>query len=393
MSIESFINNYYVERKNTGSVKWDGLKNKFGHEDLLPLWVADMDFKVPEEVQDALMKRIEHGVFGYSFAEDSYYQAFIQWQKKRHDIHIEKEWIRFTTGVVNSFNYLIQAFTKKEEAVLILAPVYPPFFTAVTNNQRKLVVSRLHSKNGHYDIDFNDFEEKIIKNNVKLFLQCSPQNPVGRIWRREELEKIFNICRKHQVKIVSDEIHQDFIQPGKHFVSALSVDSGYLDNIAVLTAASKSFNLASLLHSHVVIPGESLREIYDQHVQTLINNPDSLMGIIATEAAYTHGEAWLDSLIEVIEYNYDVMRKEITEKLPEAIVAEKEATYLTWVDLSHYIKPSEMKAIIEEKAKLAVNYGEWFDINSGGCIRINLATKTENIMKAIDQLVESIKLK
>ncbi|MEG0731962.1 MAG: MalY/PatB family protein [Vagococcus sp.] len=393
MSIENFIRENYVERKRTDSVKWDGLKDKFGHEDLLPLWVADMDFKAPKEVQEALMKRIEHGVFGYSFAGESYYEAFINWQKKRHGIHVEKEWLRFTTGVVNSFNFLIQALTKEEESVIILAPVYYPFFDAVKNNRRRLVVSNLVESKGHYTIDFEDFEEKIRQNKVKVFLHCSPQNPVGRIWKKEELEKLFNICQKYQVKIISDEIHQDFIQPGKEFVSALSVGNEYLEDIAVLTSSSKSFNLASLLHSHVIIPSEAVRIIYDKHVQTVINNPDSLMGMIATEAAYTSGEQWLDDLIDVIELNFKVMKEKITEELPHVVIAEKEATYLAWVDLSYYIEKSEMVSVIQDKAKLAIDYGEWFDENSSGFIRINLATKTENIEKAVDQLVASIKLK
>ena len=176
MSIETFIKTYYVERKGTGSVKWDGLKDKFSDENLLPLWVADMDFKVPVAVQEALAKRVEHGVFGYSLVEDSYYKAFSQWQKKRHGINIEKDWIRFTTGVVNSFNYLIQTFTEVNDSVIILTPVYYPFFDAVKNNERQLVTSSLKQENETYCIDFEDFEEKIIKNKVKLFLHCSPQN-------------------------------------------------------------------------------------------------------------------------------------------------------------------------------------------------------------------------
>lgn len=240
MTVQDFINTYYIERKGTSSVKWDGLENKFTRSDLLPLWVADMDFKVPEKVQEKLMERIEHGVFGYSFVEDSYYEALLSWQKRRHDITLEKEWVRFTTGVVNSFNYVIQSMTQKDDSVLILAPVYYPFFDAVNNNERHLVVSTLINEDGRYEIDFADFEAKIINENVKVFLHCSPQNPVGRVWSEDELTKLFEICYQNGVKIISDEIHQDFIQPGKRFISALNLDKKYHEILVVLTASSKS---------------------------------------------------------------------------------------------------------------------------------------------------------
>ena len=388
MSIETFIKTYYVERKGTGSVKWDGLKDKFSDENLLPLWVADMDFKVPVAVQEALAKRVEHGVFGYSLVEDSYYKAFSQWQKNRHGINIEKDWIRFTTGVVNSFNYLIQTFTEVNDSVIILTPVYYPFFDAVKNNERQLVTSSLKQENETYCIDFEDFEEKIIKNKVKLFLHCSPQNPVGRVWTREELTQLFDICQRHQVKIISDEIHQDFIQPGKKFTSALSVDDSYLTDLFVLTSASKTFNLASLLHSHILIPNEEHRVTYDKYTEKIINNPVSLFGVLATQAAYEEGEEWLDELIQVIEHNYHLLKEEISQSLPKAALAKKEGTYLAWLDLSEYLSKEEMSTILEKQAKIAIDYGEWFEEKSAGFIRINLATKPENIKIAAKQLAK-----
>jgi cystathionine beta-lyase len=369
MTVQDFINTYYIERKGTSSVKWDGLENKFTRSDLLPLWVADMDFKVPEKVQEKLMERIEHGVFGYSFVEDSYYEALLSWQKRRHDITLEKEWVRFTTGVVNSFNYVIQSMTQKDDSVLILAPVYYPFFDAANNNERHLVVSTLINEDGRYEIDFADFEAKIINENVKVFLHCSPQNPVGRVWSEDELTKLFEICYQNGVKIISDEIHQDFIQPGKRFISALNLDKKYHEILVVLTASSKSFNLASLLHSHVVIPNVDLREKFDDYLNKGIGSTTSLMGMIATEAAYNHGE-----------------------ELPHAKVTNKEATYLAWIDLSHYIK-EDIVTIMEEEVGIAVDYGEWFDKNSQSFIRVNLATKTENIEKAMNHLSDILENK
>ncbi len=393
MSIETFIKQYYVERKGTSSLKWDGMADKFSSEDLLPLWVADMDFKVPEEIQQVLTKRIEHGVFGYSLVEPSYFNAFFSWQKKRHNILLEKEWVRFTTGVVNSFNFLIQSFTEKTDGVIILTPVYYPFFDAVNNNERQLITSSLVKKEEKYYIDYHDFEEKIIKNKVKLFLHCSPQNPVGKVWSKEELSKLFKICHKHGVKIISDEIHQDFIQPGKEFISALSVDELFLDDLFVLTSASKTFNLASLLHSHLLIPNKNYRKIYDEHAKKVINNPVSLFGVLATQAAYENGESWLNELIVVIEYNFEILKNELSKKLPEAIIFEKEATYLAWIDLSAYIESQEMSEVIEKQVKIAIDYGEWFDSDSSGFIRMNLATKPDNILEAVNRLVNILEVK
>ncbi|MFW8053203.1 MalY/PatB family protein [Vagococcus fluvialis] len=390
MTVKSFVDTYYVERKGTASVKWDGLLNKFEKDDLLPLWVADMDFKVPEVIQEKLMERINHGVFGYSFVEDSYYEAFLTWQKERHDIYLEKEWVRFTTGVVNSFNYIIQSMTEEKDSVLILSPVYYPFFDAVNNNNRQLVESKLVNIEGHYGVDFDDFEAKIIDNHVKIFLHCSPQNPVGRVWTQEELTQLFEICNRHGVQVISDEIHQDFIQPGKKFISALSLDEKFHSNLFVLTAPSKTFNLASLLHSHVIIPNEEKRQLFDSYLDKGIGSTTSLMGMIATEAAYRGGEEWLNELIEVIEFNFVLMKSKFAELLPEAVVTNKEATYLSWIDLSAYIEPQEMQDMMENKAKIAIDYGEWFDQDSGSFIRINLATSPENIERAISQIASTI---
>ncbi|HCM88971.1 MULTISPECIES: MalY/PatB family protein [Vagococcus] len=392
MSIEKFIENYYVERAGTNSVKWDGMNERFSTADLLPLWVADMDFKVPKEVQAKMIERIEHGVFGYSLVSDSYYNSFMKWQKKRHNIEIKKEWIRFTTGVVNSFNYLIQAFSQENESVIILAPVYYPFYDAIINNNRQLVVSHLENNKGIYGINFEQFEADIIENKVKLFLHCSPQNPVGRVWSKNELERLLEICLKHGVKVISDEIHQDFIQPGQEFISTLSVEEKYLDHLFVLSAPSKTFNIASLLHSHLLIPNQELRSEYDLFAEKAVNNTVSLMGTIATEAAYTYGSEWLDELIEVIEHNYKVMSQLFEKELPHVVVSPKEATYLAWVDLSYYLKEQDIVNIMEEKAKIAVDYGEWFDANHSSFIRINLATKTENIVEATQKLISFLKV-
>ena len=387
----TFVDKYYVERQQTDSIKWDGLKKRFGEKDLLPLWVADMDFKIPEEVQNKMIERINHGVFGYSVVPDSYYQAIKSWQKNQHNVEIEKEWLRFTTGVVNSLHYLIQCFTKEKEAVMICSPVYYPFYDVVKDNKRKLVVSDLVINEGRYEINYEEMEEKIKKENVKALIFCSPHNPVGRVWTLKELKKISDICQKYDVLLISDEIHQDFVAKGHTFISYLGVDGVDFDKLIVVNAASKSFNLASLLHSHIFIPSTDLRVRYDEFIKTIISNPTSLMGVIATQASYDFGEQWLDELNQTIDDNFDLMTQLFNELLPEAIVYEKQGTYLSWVDLSCYITQDKMKEIVQDKAKLAIDYGEWFGKHSGTFIRINLATHPKNIELAIKNLEKAIK--
>lgn len=388
--VAGFCKRYYVERKGTNSVKWDGMVEKFGENDLLPLWVADMDFKLPEAALEALNERVNHGVFGYSFVPDSYYQAFINWQKKRHNVLIDKNWIRFNTGVVNSFNYIIQMLTDKHDHVLILSPVYYPFYDAVIKNERQLSVLDIENKDQQYTIDFEQFEQKIIEDDVKVFLHCSPQNPIGKIWTYEELEQLFDICDKHGVKIISDEIHQDFARDKDSFISALALPEKYYASIFVLNSPSKTFNVASLLHSHLIIPDENNRKQYDDYAEVVACHPVSTLGMVAAEACYEHGEEWFEGVLEVIEYNYAIV-KDYTEKyLPKARLAEKKATYLAWLDLSNYTSEDCLEELMQKQAKLAIDYGNWFGKNTENCIRINLATKPEVIEQAMKQLVKSV---
>ena len=389
--MKEFYDKYYVERRNTDSLKWDGMIEKFGTNDLLPLWVADMDFKVPEKVQEQMIARINHGVFGYSIASEEYYQSVVQWQKRRHDVEIKKEWIRFGTGVVNALHYLIQGFTKETDSVMIFSPVYYPFYDVVNENKRQLVVSELLNENGAYTIDYEDMEEKIKSRDVKALIFCSPHNPVGRVWTASELKKVSDICKKYHVLLISDEIHQDFISEGNKFTSFIKVEEVNKEQLIVLNSASKSFNLASLLHCHILIPEKTTREYYDAFIKSKVNNPPSLMGLIATQASYTDGETWLNQLNTTIDNNFKLMKQLLSEHLPQSIVYDKEGTYLSWVDLSHYVNQKTIEDIVQNKAKIAIDYGSWFGQHSDSFIRINLATHPKNIEKAILALAEAIK--
>lgn len=381
----------YVDRKNSNCNKWDGQTTMFGEEGLLAMWVADMDFQVPQCVKEALTKYVESGVYGYYKIPDAYYQAFINWEKEQHGYEVKKEWIRFSPGVVAGFHWLVQIFTKPKDAVLVNTPVYYPFFKAVKNNDRKLICSDLVNESGVYTVDFEDFEKKIVENSVKLFILCSPHNPVGRVWKKEELKKLFEICKKHQVLVVSDEIHQDLVYGENTHIPSLSV--GDYDHMMIsLTAPSKTFNIAGAQNSIVVIPDEELRKKWDRYIEGNSLPSGNAFGYVAAQAAYEGGAGWLEGVKKQIYENYKYLKTQLQEKLPEIIVTPLEGTYLCWVDLGAYAAPEEMEEVIQKKCGLAVDYGHWFGGGKfGTCIRINLATSMDNVKIAVDALAENLK--
>lgn len=391
MNKETFIEKYAVDRHKTDSLKWDDLEQRFGKADLLSMWVADMEFKTSEKIIAAISKRLEHGVFGYSFVPDDYYQIFSQWMNTHHRFPIEKEWVRFSPGVVPAIYWMINAFTNPGDACLVLTPVYYPFHNAVNDTNRQLVTVDLINDNGYYTMDYNAIEQAIINHQVRLFIMCSPHNPVGRVWSEEELEAILDICRRHQVLVVSDEIHQDIIPGTKKFIPAAIVADGiYRSNLITLSAASKTFNLASLVHGHIVITDENLRQHYDSYTKKVNQAEVNLIGIIATKAGYQEGVAWLDSLLEVIRDNYAYVKKCFNEQANKIIVSPLEGTYLLFLDLRSYIQPEETKAFIQDKCQLAVDYGEWFGVNFKGFIRLNLATHPKYVKKAVSRIILEI---
>lgn len=248
----------YVDRRNSNCNKWDGQTAMFGEEGLHAMWVADMDFKIPQCVQKALHEYVDFGAIGYYRIPDGYYDAFINWEKKHFNFEVKREWLRFAPGVVAAFNWMIQMLTKKGDAVIVMTPVYYPFLQAVTNNERKLITSDLVNENGNYTIDFDDFEKKIVDNDVKAFILCSPHNPVGRVWRKEELKEMLEICHRHHVYVISDEIHQDFVFGDKKQTPSYLMTEHW-NEILTITAPSKTFNLAGGQNSFVIIADENLR--------------------------------------------------------------------------------------------------------------------------------------
>ena len=392
MDFEKFCKENCVERRGTGTLKWDSLQEIFGDADLLPLWVADMEIQSPKPVRDALEKRIQHGVFGYGKVEDSYYDAFAAWQKKHHGVDVTKEDMRFATGVVGSLYAAVNAYTKEAAPVMICPPVYYPFYDAVLNTGRELVTCELDNNDGHFELDLEKFEKTIEDKKVEMFILCSPHNPVCRVWTKEELTGMLDLCRRHGVLVLADEIHQDFAYEGHPFISTAVVKNGaYRDNLVILNAGSKTFNLAGLIHSHVVIYDKKLMETYDAYIKSVGSAEVNIMGITALEAAYRGGEEWFENVKALICHNYEYMKQEFARELPKIRLTPLEGTYLSWIDLRAYMPGEQVAEFIQKKCLLACDVGEWFSFTGHGFIRINLATDTKNIKTAVERIITNIK--
>lgn len=303
MTSHEFIQQYALDRRGTHSVKWDALEQRFNTTDVIPLWVADMDFKVPNTVLTALEDRIKQGAFGYSLISPTYHQTFIDWLTRHHGYTPKKGWLRFTNGTITTLFWILHAFTQPKEAVMMLSPVYYPFFSTPQDTDRTPICSELQrDTTGRYYINFEDVEQKIKKHHVKVFILCNPHNPVSRLWSEEELTQLFTLCETYNVLIISDEIHQDF-----HFgpyIPALTVQEGrFKESIITITSASKTFNLASLPVAHVIIPNKEHRKRYDNFVKTIDHTQLSVLNLVATETAYQTGDVWLTGLLATIQGN------------------------------------------------------------------------------------------
>ena len=381
----------FRDRRGTNAIKWNALDViGFSGSDLLGMWVADMDFASPQCVREALRKAADFGVFGYDFPPRELNEAFIAWEAERHGYRVKPDWLRFSPGVVTGFYWLVRILTEPGDAVLIQTPVYYPFMGAVEDQGRRLVKSELVNTDGVYTIDFGDFEEKIVSGDVKVFILCSPHNPIGRIWKKEELAQMLAICRRHGVKVISDEIHQDFELHGHRHVPAGTVGE-YDDMLVTLTAPSKTFNLAGLQHSFVIIPDGGIREKYDAHLRDVHINGGNSLGNIAAAAAYAGGASWLGSVLRQVEENDALLREKLAAGLPKAVISPLEGTYLSWVDLGAYVSPEDIKAAMEERCGLALDYGAQFGGDAPCHIRINLATSADIVSEACDRLIKNLK--
>ena len=377
----------YIDRKGTSCLKWDFGMQRKGRDDLLPLWVADMDFSLPEEVVTDLEKRVKHGVFGYTDPDDDYKASVIGWFKQRHGIEVDSRSITVVPGVVYAISLAIKAFTDPGDAVIIQQPVYYPFREQIELNNRVMVDNPLVYRYGRYEIDFEDFEKKILENNVKLFILCSPHNPVGRVWDADEMQRLADICLKHNVFVFADEIHSDFVYRGHQHISWLSLDKKYHEKVLVGTSASKTFNIAGLQVANIITTNTEIQRAFRRENDASGYSQPNALGLVATRSVYDKGGQWLDELIEYLEGNLTYVRDFLKEKLPQIKLVEPEGTYLVWLDFSEITDDHKVLSdIVLNKAKLWLDPGIIFGRETALFERINIACPRIILQQALEQL-------
>lgn len=381
-----------INRTGTGAVKWDSLKEVFGVEDALPMWVADMDFEAPNPVIEAIKQQVEHGVFGYTAVPTSTKEAIQAWQASRHSWEIETNWLLFNHGVVPSISLAIEALTEKGDTVVVQSPVYTPFFEMIERNERQVVNNQLILKNNHYHIDFDDLEQKLSAEDVKLLLLCSPHNPGGRVWTKEELTKMAELCHQHHVIIVSDEIHGDLTAAPHAHTPIAAIKEDYQDFIITLIAPSKTFNLAGLQSSAIIVPNEELRNKLKKAQAKQGFFTLNMIGIAAMEAAYREGAPWLDEAITYIRENVQLVESYIAREISELTVMKPEGSYLIWIDCRRLQLSDEelMKKVLHD-GKLALGQGSKYRAGGEGFLRMNVACPRAMVEDGLQRLKKAIK--
>lgn len=374
-----------VDRYNTGSVKYDTAERSGMPADVMPMWVADMDFRAPDEIVSRMRQLCDFGVYGYTMVTDSYFDAVRNWFSSRFDWEVERKWLVTTPGVVFALSAAVKAFTEPGEGVLIQRPVYYPFTEVVENNGRVVVNSSLRYDKGSYAIDYEDLEAKLARDDVKLMLICSPHNPVGRVWTRDELSKVCRLCLKYNVKMVSDEIHADFVFANREHVPLASLSEQVRENCVVCTAPSKSFNLAGLQISNIFIPNRDMRHAFRRELEKTGLFGVNMVGLCACQAAYESGGEWLDQLKEYLEGNIQFLKSFVNEHMPRIKVVDTEGTYLVWMDLQE-LNLVDQKDFIVNKAGLWLDTGSMFGEEGLGFERINVACPRAVLEEALNRL-------
>lgn len=376
-----------VERRGTGSLKYDFAAKWGMPEDVLPLWVADMDFETSSYVVDALAQRLQHGIFGYTESGEGYFEAVKDWMMRRHSWKVQEDWLVKTPGVVFALAMAVKAYTEPGDGVLIQQPVYYPFSQVIRENGRKVVNNPLYlGDDNRYHIDFEDFERKLVEEKIKLFILCSPHNPVGRVWTGEELCHLGDLCVRHHVIVISDEIHADFVFQGKHQVFA-NLKKEYEPISVICTAPSKTFNLAGLVLSNIFIPNEELRRKFCGQMDGAGTSQIGTMGIIACEAAYGKGEEWYQAMLRYVKDNIDYISQYTKEKLPGVRMVEHEGTYLVWLDFRETgLDEKTLEYKIVHEAKLWLDGGTMFGEEGSGFQRINAACPRKMLVEAMERI-------
>lgn len=378
-----------IDRKGTRSLKYDFAVRRGKPKDVLPLWVADMDFQTSSYITDVLEDMVKHGVFGYSESEEHYFGAVQNWMERHYNWHVKESWMTKTPGIVFALAMAVKAYTQENDAVLIQPPVYYPFKEVVEDNHRRLVNNTLVlGGDGTYTIDYEDFEKRIIEENVKLFILCNPHNPVGRVWTKEELERLGDICLKHGVFVVSDEIHADFVFERKHTVFS-EVKEAYRDISMICTSPSKTFNIAGLQISNIFISNPEKATAFRRQVAAAGYSQVGLPGLVACEAAYRHGDEWLEGVLAYIKANAEFTRAYLQEHLSRVKMTKLEGTYLVWLDFRDYgLTDKELDEKILNQAGLWLDSGAVFGKCGEGFQRINIACPRKTLQQALDRLID-----
>jgi len=379
-----------VKREDTDCIKYDLREEIFGVKNIIPLWVADMDFLTPDFIVESLHKRLDHEIYGYSFRSPEYYQSIIKWIKIRHNWTVEREWISFSPGIVPALNFCTLAFSQPGDSIVVQPPVYFPFFTAVESHGRNLIYNRLTESEGEWSMDFNSLVSGI-NDKTKMIIISNPHNPVGRVWTPEELNILGDICLKHNILIISDEIHCDLVLPGFIHTPVASLSEKIAEITITLIAPSKTFNLAGLSTSSVIISNPALRKTFNKIVDNLHIGGGNIFGTTASIAAYTHGYEWLDALLDYIDHNVEFVKDYCNEMIPEIIPVSPEATYMIWLDCRKFgMNGKELQNFFVTKADVGMNEGSTFGPGGEGFMRMNLGTTHQTVMKAMEQIEKAV---
>ncbi|HDP76747.1 MAG TPA: pyridoxal phosphate-dependent aminotransferase [Mesotoga infera] len=376
-----------IERRGTDCIKWDHADLFFGKNDLLPMWVADMDFESPPEVVEAIVTRAKHGIYGYTARSDSYYESIVSWLSRRHGWEVEKEWISHAPGVVPAVHIAIMALTHPGDKVIVQTPVYYPFFKAIEETGRQLILNPLIESGGRYTMDFEDLERRI-DSRTKIIILCSPHNPVGRVWTRDELSKLGEICLSSNIKIISDEIHSDLVLGNNRHIPIATISEEVSSITLTCVAPSKTFNLAGLSSAAVISSSSTLLSEYSNMLSSVGAGMSNVFGTIALQTAYNKGEHWLEELLEYISGNFEYMRDFLKANFPEVKVTELEGTYLAWIDFRGTgMSVEELKNLLYEKAKVGFEDGSIFGMEGEGFMRVNLACPRAIVEEAMKRLI------
>ncbi|QZE13800.1 pyridoxal phosphate-dependent aminotransferase [Halosquirtibacter laminarini] len=379
-----------IDRKNTNCLKYDALNQFFGEDNLQPFWVADTDFETPNFIIDKIKERLEHPALGYTFKPDNFFQTITDWQKRQHQWEIENSWISTTPGVVSGIASSILAFTEKQDKIIINTPVYYPFYATIEGLERTILRNPLKLQDNRYQIDIEHFEQ-LAQEGAKMFVLCNPHNPGGTVWSKKELQAIGDICVRHNIIIVSDEIHSDLILGERKHTPIASISKKISDKTITLMAPSKTFNIAGLATSFVICSNRKIRTTLDRTIYAVHIHGGNLLGNIACEAAYEYGEEWVGKLIDYLASNCELAIQFLKQELPELKIMKPDATYLLWIDFNAYGDEKEMEKRLKEIAKVALNKGSSFGEEGKGYFRFNFGCPREVMIEGLNKIVSAFK--